>query len=432
MLVNLADLHRALAHDEMVPAFQPLVELRTGRLTGFEVLARWQHAELGLILPTNFIPIAEEFGLIPELTDQVFRKAFRACRNLPERLSLAVNVSATQLNDLSLPTEIWRLAEMEGFAMSRLQIEITESALLKDLRRAISIADDLKRMGCRLSLDDFGTGYSSLAHLHALPFDQLKVDRSFVSSVTDTRSSRKIVAAIVGLGNSLGLETVAEGIETEAQADKMLELGCELGQGWLYGRPAPAEKLSQMIDTERYGPSLGVPLMNRAEDEPHCLDAMPGQRLSQLRAIYDGAPVGLCFLDMNLRHVSVNRKLANMNGTSIKAHIGQHIQEVMGSAFSRVEPYLRRAMMGEAIRGVELTLNGDGAGTPRMRMLASYEPALDDEGVVIGVSVAVIALPGQATPGRSTWKAILKGRGWTTSTLLEPIDVGLRVARLPK
>ncbi len=186
--------------------FQPLVELRTGRLAGFEVLARWQHPEHGPILPANFISLAEEDGLVGELLQQILRKTFQSASLFPESLVLAVNVSPSQLQDLDLPVQVRNVAEEAGFPLVRLTIEITESALLNDLGRSKAIAHKLKAIGCRLALDDFGTGYSSLAHLQALPFDELKVDRSFVSSMTNTRESRKIVAAIIGLGHSPWLD----------------------------------------------------------------------------------------------------------------------------------------------------------------------------------------------------------------------------------
>jgi EAL domain-containing protein (putative c-di-GMP-specific phosphodiesterase class I) len=247
MLVNLLDVRQALEKEAVVPCFQPIVELRTGNLAGFEVLARWQHPSLGLILPENFISLAEENGLIGELTHQILSKSFLAASGLPEPLSLAVNVSPIQLQYVSLPRQIYHAAWDYSFPLRRLTVEVTESALVNNLERARKIATELKDMGCALALDDFGTGYSSLTHLQALPFSKLKVDRSFVGSMTEKRGSRKIVAAVVGLGHSLGMMTVAEGVETQEQADILLWLGCELAQGWLDGRPLPAEHLPDMI-----------------------------------------------------------------------------------------------------------------------------------------------------------------------------------------
>jgi PAS domain S-box-containing protein len=389
MLAKLNDVKAALEQEEIVACFQPLVELRAGRLAGFEVLARWQHPQLGLVLPENFISMAEENGLVGQLMQQILRKAFMSAAVLPEPLVLAVNVSPIQLQDLSLPGQIREAAEASGFPLERLTIEITESALANNLAQAQKIVGQLKAMGCKLALDDFGTGYSSLLHLQALPFDELKVDASFVKSMTSTRESRKIVAAIVGLGHSLGLITVAEGVETEEQADTLLRLGCELGQGWLYGRPVTLDRIADIVAA---GP---LPLSNRLLMRGDgwavsSLEALPAQRLAQLEAIYDGAPVGVCFLDRNLRYVSLNQRLADMNGAPVAAHLGRTVQEVIPLAFPGVEPYLRRTLQGEPIAEVEVSRPPDKPGEASRTNLVSYQPALDEAGEVIGVSIAVM------------------------------------------
>jgi PAS domain S-box-containing protein len=275
------------------------------------------------------------------------------------------------------------------FPMDRLMIEITESALTRDLELARAIARELKSMGCRLALDDFGTGYSSLTHLQALPFDELKVDRSFVGSMTEKRDSRKIVAAVVGLGQSLGLTTVAEGVETSDTTEMLLWLGCELGQGWLYGKPMPAEALTRAI-------SEWLPVVPRAIERrgtgllPQvALDTLPAQRLAQLQAVYDGAPVGLAFLDSNLRYLSINRRLADMNGHPIAEHLGRKVPEMIPELFSQVEPYITRALRGEAIPGIEITKPAEGS-NPGNTVLLSYEPARDEAGEVVGVSVSLV------------------------------------------
>jgi len=245
--VGITQIRQALDRQEFEPFFQPVVELHTGRLAGFEVLARWRHPQNGIVMPANFISLMEKHGLIGELTQQILRKAFLSAPVLPDPLALAVNVSPTQLHDLSLVSQIRDAAEAAEIPLDRLIIEITESALADDLEQAMRFARDLKATGCKLALDDFGTGYSSLRHLQSLPFDELKVDGSFIQSMAGTRDSRKIVAAIVGLGNSLGLTTVAECIETEENADTLLCLGCEMGQGWLYGRPVSADEIPRIV-----------------------------------------------------------------------------------------------------------------------------------------------------------------------------------------
>ena len=389
MLAELIDVARAVGGDGMIPYFQPIVVLRTGQLRGFEMLARWQHPIHGPILPSNFIPLAEENGLIEGLTRQVFRKAFRVAPLLAAPLTLSVNISPIQLHSSDLPLEISRLAEEGGFPLDRLIVEITESALLKDLARVKEIASKLKAMGCRLALDDFGTGYSSLRHLQSLPFDELKIDRSFVHEMTKKRDSRKIVAAIVGLGQSLCLTTVAEGVETEEQAHMLLWLGCELGQGWRYGHPCAADEIAGVIARE---PVAVLPALVTPGDEwaSSNLECMPTLRLAQLQAIYDGAPVGLCFLDCTLRYVSLNRRLAEMNGLPVEAHLGRSVKELFPQWFPVAEPYYVRALGGEAIEGVELTRPPVRAGEDEGVFLASYQPAWDEADEVIGISIALL------------------------------------------
>jgi PAS domain S-box-containing protein len=389
MVGTLLDVQCALERDEIVPCFQPLIELNTGRLAGFEVLARWQHAQHGLILPENFICLAEQNALIGQLMRQLLRRAFLSAPILGKTLTLAVNVSPTQWRDRGLAVQIREEAERVGFPLEQLTVEITESALLDNLERAKTISAELKSMGCRLALDDFGTGYSSLRHLQALNLDELKIDRSFVSSMTNKRGSRKIVAAIVGLGHSLGMVTIGEGVETEEQAEMLLCLGCEMGQGWLYGYPVLADKLPDIVAEfprtvakTKTAPGDGWAVSS--------LEALPTQRLAQLQAIYDGAPVGLCFLDRNLRYVSLNKRLAEMNGAPVAAHLGRKVEEMFPEWFPKYEPYLLRALNGESITDIEVFRQATKPGDPDHTALASYEPAWDEADEVIGVSVAIM------------------------------------------
>jgi PAS domain S-box-containing protein len=378
-----------------------VVELRTGRLRGFEVLARWHHPEHGPILPSNLISLAEESGLIDELTRQICRKAFRTSTLLPEGLTLAVNISPIQMRDRSLPMQIQQHAEEAGFSLSRLILEITESALHHDLRMAQQVAGDLKAMGCKLALDDFGTGYSSLRHLQSFHFDQLKVDRGFVGSITTDRDSRKIVAAIIGLGHSLGLEMIAEGVETEEQADMLIWLGCEVAQGWRYGKAQAASEILRMIAAE---PIPSPPALSTPGDDwaTSSLEALPNLRLAQLQAIYDGTPVGLCFLDKRLRYVNLNRRLAEMNGLSVKSHLGRSVQEMYPQWFPVYEPFLLRALQGEATIGALLHRPGAGAGERDKELLASYQPAWDEADEVVGISISLLDVTELALPGGGT------------------------------
>ena len=300
MAIDLAEINRALENGEFLPYFQPQVQLRSGKLTGFEVLARWNHATKGIIPPDDFIPLAERDGWIHALTYQILVKAFSSALPLPGTLQLSVNISPIQLRDRSLAKQFEEVARLTGFSLERVMVEITESAMTDNLAQARLTVEELKELGCKLTLDDFGTGYSSLRHLQSLPFDELKVDKSFVMSMVQKRDSRKIVAAVVGLGQSLGLKTVAEGVESHEQAEMLLWLGCDTGQGWLFGKPIPAEELPDAVTSPRQRLSTGMSsqLMRVAASN---FDTVPAQRLAQLQAVYDGAPVGLAFIDRNLR-----------------------------------------------------------------------------------------------------------------------------------
>ena len=388
MLIDLEDVATALENEEVTAHFQPLIELQTGKLLGFEVLARWVHPKLGPILPPNFIALAEKHGLIGTLTEQVFRKAFLAARPLPESFTLAANISPVQMTDATLPQQIQEIAAAADFRLDRLTVEITETALFDNLPLAKKIAGELKDLGCSLALDDFGTGYSSLAYLQALPFDQLKIDRSFVSQMAHTRDSRKIVAAIVGLGYSLSLDTVAEGIETEELADMVLCLGCKQGQGWLYGRPVAAEELPALLAAPVRPASTVLSALGEGW-VMSSLEALPTQRLGQLEAIYNGAPVGLCFLNRELRYVSLNRKLAEMNGASVASHLGKTFEEMNPKLFFNHVPFLQSALQGEALEGIEVARPAFIAGEPDRISLASYQPAWDEAGEIIGISICV-------------------------------------------
>ena len=236
---------------EVVPWFEPQVTMADGRLTGFEVLARWQHPRLGMIGPDRFIPIAEETGQIADLSLSVIRQALNAARDWDESLTISVNISPSQLRDAWLAQKLIKLLAETGFPPARLQVEITESALFDNLPLAQSVVASLKNQGVTLALDDFGTGYSSLAHLRALPFDLIKIDRSFVLSMADNPDSVAIVTAIIGLGESLNLPIAAEGVEDAGVQERLRALGCTKAQGWLYGKPMPLAAVRRMLAEKR-------------------------------------------------------------------------------------------------------------------------------------------------------------------------------------
>lgn len=236
-----------IPNGEFEPYFEQLVDISNGRLTGFEMLARWNHPTRGLIAPDVFIPIAEETGLIVELSMSLLHRAFEEARNWDHSLILAVNISPVQLRDPWFAQKLVKLLVETGMQPNRLEIEITETSLYDNMSLAQSIIGSLKNQGIRIALDDFGTGYSSLAHLRAIPFDRIKIDRSFVSSILENAESAAIVNAITRLGDSLGLPVTAEGIEDAAIAARLNELGCHRGQGWYFGKPCSVAQTRTLL-----------------------------------------------------------------------------------------------------------------------------------------------------------------------------------------
>jgi diguanylate cyclase (GGDEF)-like protein len=235
-----AELRAAIPAGDIVPYYQPVVRLDSGALAGFEVLARWPHAERGMISPVEFIPVAEEAGLVDSMFWALLAQACRKSLDAPGDFTLAVNISPSQVRDQWFPEKVLRTLKETGFPAQRLEIEVTESAMIGDVGRAKTSLLSLKNQGVKIALDDFGTGYSSLALLRALPIDKLKIDRSFVSSLTSDRENETIVGALIGLGRALGLQVTAEGVEDAATAARLTEMGCDLVQGYLYGAAAPA------------------------------------------------------------------------------------------------------------------------------------------------------------------------------------------------
>jgi predicted signal transduction protein with EAL and GGDEF domain len=244
-------LRLAIPRGEIVPYFEQQVDLETGAIHGFEVLARWQHPTRGLIGPEAFIPVAEETGMIAELSLSVMRQAFTAAREWDPALKLSINVSPWQLRDPWLAQKVIKVLTETNFPPQRCEIEITETALFDNLPLAQSIVASLKNQGVCLALDDFGTGYSSLAHLRALPFDRIKIDKSFVMSVNESADSAAIVNAICRLGESLNLPVTAEGVEDAAIEERLRAIGCTRGQGWRYGKPLSLVAVRRMLAERR-------------------------------------------------------------------------------------------------------------------------------------------------------------------------------------
>ncbi len=236
-----------IAKGEFVPYYEKQVDLKTGKLTGFEALARWNSDTFNNIGPDIFIPVAEKTGLINELSESVMEQAMIDARNWDSSLSICINISPVQLRDPWLAQKIVKLLVKTGFPAERLEVEITETSLFENVEMAKSIIGSLKNQGVRIALDDFGTGYSSLAHLRTLPFDRLKIDRSFIASINTNPENAAIVQAIAIMGSSMNLPITAEGIEDQNVVDYLCEIGCMKGQGFLYGKPQSASTTRKML-----------------------------------------------------------------------------------------------------------------------------------------------------------------------------------------
>ena len=250
-----AELRSAISEGEVVPHFQPIFNIKTQELCGFEVLARWKSDSRGEIPPSTFICIAEDTGLIAPLGWTILRQACETARNWPAHLKVSVNFSPTQFQDPHLVERVASILEETGFDPARLDIEITESAFMKDLELAKRSIERLHMMGVSLSLDDFGTGYSSLSYLRQLPFDRIKIDRSFVSGIQTNAENQKLVTGILSLAQGLSLDVTAEGIETSGELDFLQAADCQLGQGFVFAQAISASEVDWMLETKWASPA---------------------------------------------------------------------------------------------------------------------------------------------------------------------------------
>lgn len=237
-----SDLRDALSSDSGIDVhFQPLVNVATGKADGFEALARWQHPVRGMVMPAEFIPVAESSGLILELGEGILRQACREASTWEPPLRLSVNISPIQFASGDLAETVARILDDTGLDAARLELEITEGVLTQDPAAALIMLERIRATGVKIVLDDFGTGYSSLSYFRQFPFDKIKIDRSFVAEMLDSKRALSIVQAVISLAHGLELEVVAEGVETEAQLALLADKGCTHAQGYLLGRPMPID-----------------------------------------------------------------------------------------------------------------------------------------------------------------------------------------------
>jgi diguanylate cyclase (GGDEF)-like protein len=246
-------LRQAIENEELEVYYQPIVDLKTGRITCCEALLRWHHPELGSVSPSKFIPIAEATGLISPISHWVLARACEAASQWPEEVSVAVNMSPALLKDLHLSHMILSSLYTSGLAARRLELEITETVLLEDNAQANSLIREFQKIGLKLSIDDFGTGYSSLTYLKKYKFDKIKIDTTFIADVTRSKEARAIIHALVGLAAELDMEIVAEGIETETQLGYVTGAGCTAAQGFFIGRPMPRAAIAERLAAQARG-----------------------------------------------------------------------------------------------------------------------------------------------------------------------------------
>ena len=251
-----ADLRYAIERQELLTYYQPFISLKTGNIAGFEALIRWQHPEHGLVSPGKFIPVAEDTDLIIPIGQWILQEACQQMQRwhtkfaLPSPLTISVNLSGRQFTQPDLVHHIEQTLKETGLPGEFLKLELTESILMDDVSSVIDTLNQMKRLNLKISIDDFGTGYSSLSYLHRFPIDTLKVDRSFVMNIDDLGEDHAIVETIITLGHHLGMDVIAEGIETAGQAQKLTALSCEYGQGYFFAKPLPAEQAEALLQKE--------------------------------------------------------------------------------------------------------------------------------------------------------------------------------------
>ncbi|MFJ3055819.1 EAL domain-containing protein [Herbaspirillum sp. NPDC087042] len=370
--ITAGDLRSALTAGHFWPALQPLVHLRTRRIAGFEMLARWTCPVRGSVAPADFIALAEKSGLLDELLLELFSGATHAMRNWPDGVRLAINLSPRQFLDARLLDRLLAVMQERGLAVSRLQLEVTENSLVQDHERTLQTLLAARRAGASLSLDDFGTGYSSLTRLQAYPFDELKIDASFVRTMDQDPDSFRIVLAVAGLGRSLKLHVVAEGIETEHHAHLLRRMGCEFGQGFHLGRPMPADQARDLI--------IASGVWHKRDDS---IDTSPFQRWHQLESLYRSAPVGLCFLDPALRVVSANAMMIDLLGANAGAELeGSTVARLLDRSEHRpLLELIDQVLAGDAVAPIEFFNSRTG----RTSLLA-FQAVHSDPGELLGVS----------------------------------------------
>ncbi|HEX5804160.1 MAG TPA: EAL domain-containing protein [Azospira sp.] len=328
-------LRGALEHNQLSVVYQPQISLDSGSLLGMEALVRWHHPEFGEVAPVEFIPIAEEAGLIAPIGEWVLRTACNQTRRWHDlgqpSLRVAVNLSPRQFRSPNLVALVRQVLADSGLVPSALELEITESAVIDDIEDAVAVCRQLKELGIRLSLDDFGTGYSSLAYISRFPFDKLKIDQSFVRDITENPVNAAIATAAIVLARSLNLTVIAEGVETEAQARFLRSRHCDAMQGYLYSRPLDADRFAKLVAGDKrlaLAPAgqEEAPTLLLVDDEPHVLASLSRLLRREGYQILTAGNAQQAFdlLARNTVHVVVSdQRMPDMSGTEFFARVRQ-------------------------------------------------------------------------------------------------------------
>ncbi|GAC1517959.1 MAG: hypothetical protein NVS1B12_07740 [Acidimicrobiales bacterium] len=350
----------ALAEEQFEAYYQPVVDIATGVVRGVEALIRWHHPDVGLVPPADFIGVAEESGAIIGIGRWIIAAACREAASWrsirPDRpLSVAVNLSALQLKDGDLPAFLADVLAATELEPALLCLEITESVLMEDAAASVSALRRLKAVGVRLAVDDFGTGYSSMAYLKRFPVDELKIDRSFVDGLGQEPEDTAIVAAIIGLGNALGLDLVAEGVETVVQARELLRLGATHAQGYLWSHPLPHDGIAAALDTAALGPACldGTPSTPDAELPPDDIVAVIAHELRTPLTVISGFADAIELFgddDRRTAFESIRRNVARMLGVLDSFNALRDLDQ--GSLTLQPQPVLLDSLLDEVVRDV--------------------------------------------------------------------------------
>jgi len=374
----LKDYNSALSEKRFSPAYQPIVRLADTEVAGFELLSRWYDTHGTAVPPDVFIPQAEHAGCLDLLTDTIFQQALVEMSPHLSGQFLSLNISPSQLKSKVLVQRIADAANNHQFSLKQLKIEITETALIDDFEKARAIIEELAELGCSIAMDDFGTGFSSLSWLRSFPFDTLKIDVSFTRSMLHEKESRKIVTALIGLGQSLDLSVVAEGIETEEQADLLRRMGCQYGQGYLFGRPTTAQDAIKYIrqSRERYV---------RGSIEKMSLE----ERAYQISALYKSPDTSIAFLNPAFTTIDVSEAFATRHGRQISEIVGRGLADISPAKFKYLTGVAQQLIAGERLPPFEYRLpNGQ-------TDLVSFSRVLDEAGELLGYSILAIDLSAQ-------------------------------------